>query len=143
MGIQLHDQTLRDGHQSLLATRLRTEDMLDVAPLMDEVGFFSVEVWGGATFDAAMRYLNEDPWERLQVLREKFKKTPLQMLLRGMNLVAYRNFPDDVVEEFIRLSRKNGIDNFRIFDALNDLRNLEVPKHPPGQRTPNNYHHLA
>jgi len=75
-GIQLHDQTLRDGHQSLLATRLRTEDMLDVAPLMDEVGFFSVEVWGGATFDAAMRYLNEDPWERLQVLREKFKKTP-------------------------------------------------------------------
>jgi len=127
MGIQLHDQTLRDGHQSLLATRLRTEDMVDVAPLMDEVGFFSVEVWGGATFDAAMRYLNEDPWERLQVLREKFKKTPLQMLLRGMNLVAYRNFPDDVVEEFIRLSRKNGIDNFRIFDALNDLRNLEVP----------------
>ncbi|NPV88343.1 pyruvate carboxylase subunit B [Coprothermobacteraceae bacterium] len=127
MGIKLHDQTLRDAHQSLLATRLRTEDMLEVAPLMDEVGFFSVEVWGGATFDAAMRYLAEDPWERLQKLKERFKKTPMQMLLRGMNLVAYRNFPDDVVTEFVRLAKKNGVDNFRIFDALNDLRNLEVP----------------
>jgi pyruvate carboxylase subunit B len=127
MGVKLSDTTLRDGHQSLIATRLRTEDMLDVAPLLDDVGFFSVEVWGGATFDAAMRYLAEDPWERLMKLKEKFQRTPMQMLLRGMNLVAYRNFPDDVVEEFIKLAHKNGIEIFRIFDALNDLRNLEVP----------------
>ncbi|MBN1755485.1 pyruvate carboxylase subunit B, partial [bacterium] len=127
MGIRLHDQTLRDAHQSILATRMRTEDMLPIAEEMDKVGFFSMEVWGGATFDVPIRYLNQDPWERLNLLKEKIKNTPLQMLERAMNIVAYRNFPDDVVEKFIYFAKKNGCDNFRIFDALNDIRNMEVP----------------
>lgn len=125
MGILLTDTTLRDAHQSLIATRMRTADMLPVAEQLDKVGFFSLEVWGGATFDACIRFLNEDPWERLRELRRKVKNTRLQMLLRGQNLVGYRHYPDDILREFIRLSVKNGIDVFRIFDALNDVRNME------------------
>lgn len=125
--VELHDQTLRDAHQSVLATRLRTEDMLPICSKMDEVGFHSLEVWGGATFDACIRYLNEDPWERLKTLKEHTPNTPLQMLERAMNIVAYRNFPDDLVKKFIYLAHKNGCDNFRIFDALNDLRNMKIP----------------
>ena len=125
--VQLHDQTLRDAHQSVLATRLRTEDMVPICSKMDEVGFHSLEVWGGATFDACIRYLNEDPWERLRTLREHLPNTPLQMLERAMNIVAYRNFPDEMVKKFIYYAHKNGCDNFRIFDALNDLRNMKVP----------------
>jgi len=126
MGIQITDLTLRDAHQSLIATRIRTRDMLPIAEELDKVGFFSLEVWGGATFDSCIRYLNEDPWERLRALREKIKNTKLQMLLRGQNLVGYRHYSDDVLREFIRLSVKNGIDIFRVFDALNDLRNMEM-----------------
>ena len=126
MGILITDTTLRDAHQSLIATRMRTRDMLPVAEQLDKVGFFSLEVWGGATFDTCIRYLNEDPWERLRSLRAKIKNTRLQMLLRGQNLVGYRHYGDDVLREFIRLSVKNGIDVFRIFDALNDIRNMEM-----------------
>jgi len=126
MGIQITDTTLRDAHQSLIATRMRTRDMLPIAAELDKVGFFSLEVWGGATFDTCIRFLNEDPWERLRSLREKVKNTRLQMLLRGQNLVGYRHYADDVLREFIRLSVKNGVDVFRIFDALNDLRNMEL-----------------
>lgn len=116
---------LRDAHQSLMATRMRTEDMLPVAEVMDEIGYHSIECWGGATFDVCMRYLNEDPWERLKELKKRFKKTKLQMLLRGQNLLGYNHYPDDVVDVFIRKSVDNGIDIFRIFDAFNDVRNLE------------------
>jgi oxaloacetate decarboxylase alpha subunit len=119
------DTSLRDAHQSLLATRMRLEDMLPVAELMDEVGYHSLEVWGGATFDACMRFLDEDPWERLRRLRQAFRKTRLQMLLRGQNIVGYRHYADDVLEEFIKRTVANGIDIIRIFDALNDLRNME------------------
>jgi pyruvate carboxylase subunit B len=125
--VKITDTTFRDAHQSLIATRLRTEDMVPIAEKMDEVGFFSMEVWGGATFDACIRYLNEDPWERLRILRKRIQKTPLQMLLRGQNLVGYRHYPDDIVEKFIQKSYENGIEIFRIFDALNDIRNVEVP----------------
>jgi oxaloacetate decarboxylase alpha subunit len=126
MGVKITDTTMRDGHQSLLATRMRTEDMLPIAEEMDSAGFHSVEVWGGATFDTALRFLREDPWDRLRELKRRFKKTPLQMLLRGQNVVGYRHYADDVVERFCELSVKNGMDIFRIFDALNDLRNLET-----------------
>ncbi len=126
MTVKITDTTMRDGHQSLLATRMRTEDMLPIAPEMDEAGFHSVEVWGGATFDTALRFLREDPWERLRELKKRFKKTPLQMLLRGQNVVGYRHYADDVVEKFCELAVKNGMEIFRIFDALNDLRNLET-----------------
>jgi len=125
--VQLHEMILRDAHQSMLATRMRTEDMLPITKKIDQVGFFSLEVWGGATFDVSIRYLNQDPWERLRQLKKSMPNTPLQMLERAMNIVAYRNFPDDVVKKFIYLAKKNGCDNFRIFDALNDLRNMEVP----------------
>jgi pyruvate carboxylase subunit B len=125
--VQITELVFRDGHQSVLATRLRTEDMIPIAPTVDEIGFFSVEVWGGATFDVCLRYLAEDPWERLRLFKQKMPNTPLQMLERGMNIVAYRNFPDDIVIKFIELAHKHGIDYFRIFDALNDLRNLKVP----------------
>ena len=125
MGILITDTTLRDAHQSLIATRMRTRDMLPIAEELDKVGFFSLEVWGGATFDTCIRYLNEDPWERLRSIREKVKNTKLQMLLRGQNLVGYRHYADDVLREFIRLSVKNGVDIFRIFDALNDVRNMK------------------
>ncbi len=124
--IGITDLTLRDGHQSLIATRMRTDEMLPIAEAMDEVGFHSVEVWGGATFDSCIRFLDEDPWERLRELKKRFKKTPLQMLLRGQNVVGYRNYPDDVVREFVKRAVANGISIFRIFDALNDVRNMEV-----------------
>jgi pyruvate carboxylase subunit B len=126
MGIKITDTTLRDAHQSLIATRMRTRDMLPIVEKMDKVGFFSLEMWGGATFDTCIRYLNEDPWERLRDIRSKVKNTRLQMLLRGQNLVGYRHYPDDVVKEFVRFAAKNGIDVFRIFDALNDIRNMEL-----------------
>ncbi len=123
--IGITDTTLRDAHQSLIATRMRIEDMLGISEVMDQVGYHSLEVWGGATFDSCLRYLNEDPWKRLRKLRGAFKNTRLQMLLRGQNLVGYRHYPDEVVEEFIKHSVANGIDIIRIFDALNDLRNIE------------------
>lgn len=126
MGVQITDTTLRDAHQSLIATRLRSRDMLPMVEKMDRVGFFSLEMWGGATFDTCIRYLNEDPWERLRDMRSRVKHTRLQMLLRGQNLVGYKHYPDDIVNEFIRLTVKNGIDVFRIFDALNDVRNMEL-----------------
>ncbi|NLT95242.1 MAG: sodium-extruding oxaloacetate decarboxylase subunit alpha [Clostridia bacterium] len=123
--VGITDTTLRDGHQSLLATRMKTKDMLPIAEKMDEMGFHSLEVWGGATFDSCMRFLNEDPWERLKALRKAFKKTKLQMLLRGQNLVGYKHYADDVVEAFVAKSAEHGIDIFRIFDALNDVRNMQ------------------
>ena len=123
--VKFTDTTFRDGHQSLLATRLKTEDMEPMAELMDTIGFHSMEVWGGATFDVATRYLTEDPWERLRIFKSLIKNTPLTMLLRGQSLVGYRNYADDVVEKFIERSAHNGIDVFRVFDALNDERNLE------------------
>ena len=125
--VKLHEMILRDAHQSMLATRMRTEDMLPIADKLDQVGFFSLEVWGGATFDVSIRYLNQDPWERIRLLKKALPNTPTQMLERAMNIVAYRNFPDDAVKKFIYLSKRNGVDNFRIFDALNDLRNMEIP----------------
>ncbi|NPV53611.1 MAG: oxaloacetate decarboxylase subunit alpha [Firmicutes bacterium] len=124
--IKVTDTIFRDAHQSLLATRMRTEDMLAVADEIDKVGYYSLEVWGGATFDSCLRYLDEDPWVRLRKLKERIKNTPLQMLLRGQNLLGYRQYPDDVVREFIKLSIANGIDIMRIFDALNDVRNMQV-----------------
>jgi len=124
--IKICDCTLRDGQQSLIATRMRIEDMLPVLNKMDEIGFSSVEVWGGATFDSCLRYLKEDPWERLRKFRSAFKNTKLQMLLRGQNILGYKNYPDDVVETFVRKSIENGIDIIRIFDALNDVRNLKT-----------------
>ena len=125
--VGITDTTLRDAHQSTLATRLRTDDMKHLAEGIDQVGFHSVEVWGGATFDVATRFLGEDPWDRIRKLKGIFKKTPLQMLLRGQNLVGYRNYPDDVVRAFVETAASCGIDIFRIFDALNDERNFEVP----------------
>lgn len=124
--VKIVDTTLRDAHQSLIATRMRTEDMLPMLEKIDSVGFYSLEVWGGATFDAMLRFLAEDPWERLRKLRAVVKKTPLQMLLRGQNLVGYRHYADDVVRKFVSLAVKNGINIIRIFDALNDIRNMEV-----------------
>lgn len=120
------DTTLRDAHQCLLATRMRTDDMLPICDKMDAVGFWALEVWGGATFDSCLRFLKEDPWQRLRDLREALPNTQLSMLLRGQNLVGYRHYPDDVVRAFIKKSADNGVDVFRIFDALNDMRNLEV-----------------
>ncbi|MDH4226190.1 MAG: sodium-extruding oxaloacetate decarboxylase subunit alpha [Deltaproteobacteria bacterium] len=120
------DTVLRDAHQSLLATRLRTEDMVEACSMLDKVGYWSLEAWGGATFDSCLRFLKEDPWERLKTFRKAIPNTRLQMLLRGQNLVGYRHYADDVVKKFVELSAKNGIDVFRIFDALNDLRNIEV-----------------
>ena len=124
--LKITDTTFRDGHQSTLATRMRTEDMVPIAAELDQVGFYSVEVWGGATFDVAHRFLGEDPWERVKVLKNLMPKTPFQMLLRGQNLVAYRNHPDDLVEAFIEKSAEVGIDIFRCFDAVNDERNFET-----------------
>ncbi len=124
--IRLIETAFRDAHQSLLATRMRTQDMLPIAEKMDKVGYFSLECWGGATFDTCIRYLNEDPWERLRSLKELVKKTRLQMLLRGQNLVGYKHYPDDVVKEFVEKAYTNGVDVFRIFDALNDVRNMEI-----------------
>jgi pyruvate carboxylase subunit B len=123
--LRITDTTLRDAHQSLLATRWRIEDMLPIVAKIDEIGYWSVEMWGGATFDSCMRFLGEDPWERLRKLKEAMPKTPFQMLLRGQNVVGYRHYADDVVEAFIVKAKENGIDVFRVFDALNDLRNME------------------
>ena len=125
--VKITDTTLRDAHQSLWATRMRTEDMLPILADLDEAGYFSLEVWGGATFDVCLRFLGDDPWERLRLIKSHVKKTPLQMLLRGQSLVGYTHYPDDVVREFVSLSVKNGIDIIRIFDALNDVRNMVVP----------------
>jgi len=123
--VKLTDTVFRDAHQSLLATRMRTRDMLPIAEKMDQVGFFSLETWGGATFDSCIRYLNEDPWERLRALKKAMPNTPMQMLLRGQNLVGYRHYADDVVEKFVEKAAQNGVDIFRIFDAVNDIRNME------------------
>lgn len=119
------DVALRDGHQSLLATRMRTEDMLPIAQKLDAIGYWSLEVWGGATFDTCLRFIKEDPWERLRALRAAMPNTKLQMLLRGQNVVGYRHYADDVVARFVERAATNGIDVFRIFDALNDIRNIE------------------
>jgi len=124
--VKITDTVLRDAHQSLLATRMRTEDMLPVAPLIDEVGYWSVEMWGGATFDTCLRYLREDPWERITKLRKAMPNTHFQMLLRGQNIVGYRHYSDDIVEKFVERAHARGIDVFRIFDALNDTRNMET-----------------
>src|SRR5262245_25455500 len=124
--IAIMETVLRDAHQCLIATRMRTEDMLPIAAQLDEVGFWSLETWGGATFDATLRYLKECPWERLRKLRAAMPKTRFQMLLRGQNVVGYRNYPDDVVQGFVERAAANGIDVFRIFDAMNDIRNMKT-----------------
>ena len=124
--LKITETVLRDAHQSLIATRMTTEQMLPIIPKMDEVGYYAVECWGGATFDACLRFLKEDPWERLRKLRDGFKKTKLQMLFRGQNILGYRPYADDVVEYFVQKSIANGIDIIRIFDCLNDVRNLQT-----------------
>jgi pyruvate carboxylase subunit B len=124
--VNITDTILRDAHQSLIATRMRTDDMLPICERLDKIGYWSLEVWGGATFDACVRFLKEDPWQRLRLLRQALPNTRLQMLLRGQNLLGYRHYADDVVRAFVNQSAENGIDVFRIFDAMNDLRNLEV-----------------
>ncbi|MCE5191708.1 MAG: acetyl-CoA carboxylase biotin carboxyl carrier protein [Actinomycetia bacterium] len=124
--VHITDTTLRDAHQSLWATRMTLADMLPILPKMDSVGYWSLEVWGGATFDAALRFLDENPWDRLRIIKRHAPKTPLQMLLRGQNLVGYHHYSDDIVRRFVHASSRNGIDVFRVFDALNDIRNIEV-----------------
>ncbi|MDX5151984.1 MAG: sodium-extruding oxaloacetate decarboxylase subunit alpha, partial [Acidiferrobacterales bacterium] len=124
--VMVSDLVLRDGHQSLIATRMRTEDMLPICDRMDKIGYWSLEAWGGATFDSCIRFLKEDPWERLRKLKAALPNTPIQMLLRGQNLLGYRHYSDDVVEAFVAKAAENGVDVFRIFDAMNDLRNLET-----------------
>lgn len=124
--IGITETVLRDAHQSLIATRMTTEEMLPILPLLDKIGFHSLECWGGATFDACLRFLDEDPWERLRIIRDKCKNTKLQMLFRGQNMLGYRHYADDVVEYFVQKSVANGIDIIRIFDALNDTRNLQT-----------------
>jgi oxaloacetate decarboxylase alpha subunit len=126
MKVHITETVLRDAQQSLIATRMKLDDFEAILEDMDNAGYYSLECWGGATFDSCLRYLNEDPWERLRKIRTKVKKTKLQMLLRGQNLLGYKHYPDDVVRKFINLAIKNGIDIIRIFDALNDLRNIEV-----------------
>jgi pyruvate carboxylase subunit B len=138
--IGITELVLRDGHQSLLATRMRTEDMLPICNRLDKSGFWSLEVWGGATFDACIRFLREDPWVRLRKLRRALPNTQLQMLLRGQNLLGYRHYADDVVAGFVERAAANGMDVFRVFDALNDFRNMraaidavkKVEKHAQG-----------
>ncbi|MGP3778124.1 pyruvate carboxylase subunit B [Halanaerobium saccharolyticum] len=125
MSVKFTETVLRDGQQSLIATRLKIEDIIPVLADLDQVGYHALEVWGGATFDSSMRFLNEDPWERLRRIRKGVKKTKLQMLLRGQNILGYKHYPDDVLERFIKKSVENGIDIIRIFDALNDIRNME------------------
>lgn len=125
--VRITETALRDAHQSLLATRMKTDDMLPIAEELDEIGYYSLEVWGGATFDTCLRYLDEDPWDRLRALKARVRKTPLQMLLRGQNLVGYHHYPDDVVDAFVTHAVECGIDIMRIFDALNDVRNMEKP----------------
>lgn len=124
--VKIMETALRDAHQSLIATRMSTKDMLPIAEKLDKVGYHALEVWGGATFDSCLRFLNEDPWERLRELRKEFKNTKLQMLLRGQNILGYKHYPDDVVDLFVKKAIENGIDIVRVFDALNDLRNIET-----------------
>lgn len=124
--VKITETVLRDAHQSLIATRMTMDEMLPILPLMDKVGYHSVECWGGATFDACLRFLNEDPWERLRTLKKNLPNTKLQMLFRGQNMLGYRHYADDVLEYFVQKSVANGIDIIRIFDALNDIRNLET-----------------
>lgn len=124
--LRITDTTLRDGHQSLWATRMRTDDILGIIETIDSAGYYSLEVWGGATFDVCLRFLREDPWERLRRIKAKAVKTPLQMLLRGQNIVGYKNYSDDLVIRFVEKAHENGVDIFRIFDALNDSRNLQT-----------------
>ncbi len=128
------DVVLRDAHQSLLATRHALDDMLPIAGQLDEIGFWSLESWGGATFDACIRYLGEDPWERIRELKKAMPKTPQQMLFRGQNILGYRHYADDVVEKFVERAAYNGVDVFRVFDAMNDMRNLEVALRPSSDR---------
>lgn len=123
--VKITETVLRDGHQSLIATRMKTAEMLPILEVMDNVGYHALEMWGGATYDACLRFLDEDPWERLRVIRERVKKTKLQMLLRGQNLLGYKHYADDVVDKFVERAIANGIDIIRIFDALNDTRNLQ------------------
>lgn len=125
MGIKIVETALRDGHQSLFATRMTTDEVVSMAKILDDAGYYAMEVWGGATFDACMRFLNEDPWERLRKVRAVCKKTKLQMLFRGQNILGYRHYSDDVVDMFCKKSIENGIDIIRVFDALNDIRNLQ------------------
>ncbi|HHV51215.1 MAG TPA: oxaloacetate decarboxylase subunit alpha [Clostridiales bacterium] len=124
--VGITETILRDAHQSLIATRMTTEEMLPALEILDDIGYHSIECWGGATFDACLRFLDEDPWERLRILRKKMPKTKLQMLFRGQNMLGYRHYADDIVEYFVQKSVANGIDIIRIFDALNDIRNLET-----------------
>lgn len=124
--VGITDVVLRDAHQSLFATRMRLDDMLPIAAKLDDVGYWSLETWGGATFDACIRYLGEDPWHRIRELKKAMPKTPMQMLLRGQNLLGYRHYADDVVEKFVERAAHNGVDVFRVFDAMNDMRNLET-----------------
>ena len=124
--VEITDVILRDAHQSLMATRMAMEDMIPACADLDECGFWSLECWGGATYDSCIRFLNEDPWERLRTFRRLLPKTKLQMLLRGQNLLGYRHYADDVVERFVAKAASNGMDVFRVFDALNDIRNLQT-----------------
>ena len=125
MGVKIVETSLRDGHQSLFATRMTTEEILSVVEDLDKAGYYALEVWGGATFDACISFLNEDPWERLRQIKARCKNTKLQMLFRGQNILGYHHYADDVVDKFVELSLKNGIDVIRVFDALNDVRNLK------------------
>ena len=124
--IGITETVLRDAHQSLIATRMPIEDMLPILEKLDKVGFYSLECWGGATFDSCLRFLNEDPWERLRTIRKMCPNTKLQMLFRGQNMLGYRHYADDVLEYFVQRSVANGIDIIRIFDALNDIKNLQT-----------------
>ena len=124
--VLITDTILRDAHQSQAATRMKIEEMIPVLEQLDDIGYYSLEAWGGATFDSCLRFLNEDPWERLRILKKHLKKTPIQMLLRGQNLLGYRHYSDDVVEKFVAKSIENGVKVVRVFDALNDPRNLET-----------------
>ena len=125
MGVKIVDTVFRDGPQSLIATRMTTEEILSAAGILDKAGYYALEVWGGATFDACLRFLNEDPWERLRAIRKACPNTKLQMLYRGHNLLYYKHYSDDIVEKFVQKSLENGIDIIRVFDALNDIRNLK------------------
>lgn len=125
--LKITETVLRDGPQSLVATRMRVQDMIPVLEKLDNVGYHAIEAWGGATFDACLRFLDEDPWGRLRILRHRMPNTPIQMLLRGQNLLGYNHYADDVVSEFIKKSVENGVSIIRVFDALNDTRNLKLP----------------
>ena len=146
--VEVTELVLRDGHQSLLATRMATEDMVGACEDIDQAGFWSVECWGGATYDSCIRFLNEDPWERLRTFRKLMPNSRLQMLLRGQNLLGYRHYEDTVVDRFVDKSAENGMDVFRVFDALNDVRNLQPragrrPPHRQARRGDHLLHHLA